>query len=235
MDKASVSGGENQLAGNRILAVTEEELQRLILNLHDGPVQQLFAAQSQLRILQTLAAREEGEVAPKDCLTAVNRASLLLESALGEIRQFLGAFRPPDFARRDLVTILRGLLLHYEMATGCEVDFAAPTTAVSAPLPVKICLYRICQEALFNAYHHAEADRQTVRLSEADDAILLEVSDNGVGFTPPPLRGPDATEREEHIGLRGMRDRVDLIGGDFLLESAPGQGTRITVKAPLNE
>ena len=62
--------------------------------------------------------------------------------------------------------------------------------------------------------------------------VILEVTDDGIGFTPPPLEGPGATEREEHIGLRGMRERVHLVGGQLRLTSQPGQGTQIVVRVP---
>ncbi|MCA9972794.1 MAG: sensor histidine kinase, partial [Anaerolineales bacterium] len=219
------------LAAQRILAVNEEEMQRIILDLHDGPVQQLFAAQSQLRTLQKRRERQEA-VDPAEYDLLLARVSRLLEAALAEIRHFLGAFRPPDFARRDLQQILQGLFMHHELTTGCEVSFSGPETAVSPPLPVKITLYRICQEALANAYRHAGAQTQQVRLQVEDGWLSLVVEDCGKGFVPPPLHGPDATEREEHIGLRGMRDRVALVGGCFALHSAPGAGTRITVGVP---
>ena len=64
------------------------------------------------------------------------------------------------------------------------------------------------------------------------DVIVLEVSDDGIGFTPPLLEGPGATEREEHIGLRGMRERVHLVGGQLRVISQPGQGTRVVVQVP---
>jgi signal transduction histidine kinase len=235
METFNAGSGEEQLAASRILAVTEEELKRIILDLHDGPVQQLFAAQSQLSSLQTRLNR--GEAIPNEAYQiAFQRVSRLLEASLTEIRQFLGTFRPPDFASQDLVDMLHGLFMHHELTTGVVVDFVVEgDTMPHLPLPSKITLYRICQEALSNVYRHAQAQQQRVKLKASVSQILLVVEDNGIGFQPPPLRGPQATEREEHIGLRGMRDRVDLIGGTFDLESKPGQGTRIMVKIPCHE
>ncbi len=223
-----------KLAAQRILAVTEEEMQRIILDLHDGPVQQLFAAQSQMA---ALARREQAgqDIPLAEYSLTCHRVSRLLEAALAEIRHFLGTFRPPDFVHRDLVVILRGLFLHHEMTTGCEVTYIGPETAVALPPAVKITLYRICQEALANAYRHAESTRQQVELQCDHEQLTLIISDEGKGFLPPPLYGPQATEREEHIGLRGMRDRVTLVGGQFELESAPGRGTKITVRLPIYE
>lgn len=62
--------------------------------------------------------------------------------------------------------------------------------------------------------------------------MVLEVIDQGHGFIPPPLEGPSATEREEHIGLRGMRERMHLVGGQLRVYSEVGQGTSIVVKVP---
>lgn len=236
MEKVTGGTGEEQLAASRILAVTEEELKRIILDLHDGPVQQLFAAQAQMGSLQSRL--NHGEAVPNDeYQLTFQRVSRLLEASLAEIRQFLGTFRPPDFASQDLVEMLHGLFMHHELTTGVIVDFAVTSSGLTPQLslPGKITLYRICQEALSNAYRHASAQRQRVLLHTTPDKIYLTVEDDGIGFDPPPLRGPQATEREEHIGLRGMRDRVDLIGGTFELDSKPGQGTRITVKIPIHE
>lgn len=226
---------EEHLAARRILAITEQELQRIILDVHDGPVQQMFAARSQLSALQNRRAHGES-ISEADYDLALARLSQLLDGALVEIRTFLGTFRPPNFAQRNFIEIIRDLLIYHEETTGCQVFFEAPD-CLQAPLalPVKIALYRICQEALSNAYRHSGARQQWVQISETAVTLTLSVWDKGRGFTPPPLTGPTATEREEHIGLRGMRDRVALVGGVFELLSSPQQGTRITVRAPLYE
>jgi signal transduction histidine kinase len=218
------------IAARRILAVTEEELQRIILDLHDGPVQQLFAARSQLSALQNRRGRGE-MLSAADYDTTLARISKLLDGALAEMRTFLGAFRPPDFAHRDLIDILGDLLVYYEETTGCQVNFAAPPRLQGQlSLPAKIALYRICQEALSNAYRHSGVRQQWVQVSETAVSLTLTIWDEGRGFTPPPLTGPAATEQEAHIGLRGMRDRVALVGGVFELQSSPQAGTRIRVE-----
>lgn len=232
MGKEVSTTGGSTAPGERILAVTEEELQRLILDLHDGPVQQLFAAHSQLTALQTHLARGH-TIADGQAGVTLGRISHALEDALREIRQFLGAFRPPDFAHQDLVHILQGLLMHYELSSGVEVAFFFPSETVEVSLPTKIALYRICQEALSNGLRHAAGRGQSVNLAILDNGWLhLRVCDQGPGFVPPPLHGPQGTEREEHIGLRGMRDRVELVGGRFELHSHPGRGTCIDVHVP---
>lgn len=221
---------DEHLAARRILAVTEEELQRIILNIHDGPVQKLFAALSQVNLLQARASQDG--VSDPDWLACLNRVSELLEISLAEIKTSLGTFRPPEFARRDLLSVIEGLIIQHEELTTCRVDFDVQGEIPPVSLPVKIALYRILQEALSNVYRHAGVQRAMVRLSNSHGWVRLEVIDQGRGFTPPPLTGPEATERGEHIGLRGMRERVSLVGGTFAIESAPGAGTRIIVEVP---
>jgi signal transduction histidine kinase len=214
----------------RILSVTEEELSRIILDIHDGPVQYLFAALSLLaRVQHQLDTQNPSDLALKSTLEQVTG---MVETSVREIKSFLGTFRPPEFQRRTLFSIIRGLVIQHEEFTSTTVNLTVDDLPDEAALPVKIALYRILQEALSNAFRHAGAEQQWVRLWSEDDLICLEVEDRGKGFEPPPLDGPQATERVEHIGLRGMRDRVALLGGTFHLVSHPGQGTRITVKVP---
>lgn len=221
---------KSDLASRRILSVTEEELSRIILDIHDGPVQYLFAALSLLTRLQHQIATESP--ANIDVYPALTQVERLVEASLHEIKSFLGTFRPPEFHRRPLPSIIEGLVIQHEEWTGNTVELTIEALPDEVALPVKIALYRIVQEALSNAYRHAGVDRHWLRLWQEGEFICLVVIDKGRGFEPPPLDGPAATEREEHIGLRGMRDRVALLGGEFQLISRPGEGTRITVKVP---
>ena len=214
-------------AGRRFLAVTEEELQRIILDVHDGPVQKLFAALSQIDLLKTRLASEPG-LAPE----RLDRISLLVETSLGEIKTGLGTFRPPGFRTRPLVSVLKGLVLQHEALTGMRAELEVEGEVPAVALPVKIALYRILQEALSNVTRHTKVDRLVIRLGGGGGWVILEVIDKGPGFDPPPLDGPLGTEQERHIGLRGMRERTELVAGTFSLTSRPGQGTRIEVRVP---
>jgi len=223
--------GPLRQAGRRILSVTEEELQRIILDIHDGPVQKLFAASSHLVLLQSQL--QEGPPALRRELEPIlDRLSLLVESALHDIRSTLSGFRLAEFQDRPLADVLRGLAMQHEALTGNQIDLQIDGDLPPVSLPVKIALYRVLQEGLSNAYRHAGVDRHEVCVRQHDGWVALEVVDHGRGFHPPPLEGPSATEREEHIGLRGMRDRMHLVGGHLRVVSKPGQGTRVIVRVP---
>lgn len=217
----------NKEASGRFLEIAEREVGRIILDIHDGPVQNIFAALSQLYVVQRRLAQQQPPL--EDELNRIRRSITLLEHALNEIRQFMGAFRPPEFERRDLVSILEGLVIQHEEWTGNPVNLEIIGELPAVPLPVKISLYRILQEALSNAVRHGQARYHAVTLSSDGRTITMEVYDNGRGFDvdavmQQPLAG--------HFGLEGMRERVHLLGGSFSIESAPGLGTRVRVDVP---
>ena len=220
---------KQDLASHRLLSLTEEELSRIILDIHDGPVQYLFTALSLLTRIQNEIAQDPERA---DLLPELAQVGVLLESSLYEIKFFLGTFRPPEFHRRALLPVLQGLVIQHEERTGNTVELTAGELPDHIALPVKIALYRILQEALSNAYRHAQVDRHWVRLWSKDGCICMEVVDRGQGFEPPSLDELSDTLQETHIGLRGMRDRVALLGGEFQLFSRPGEGTRILVEVP---
>ena len=99
------------------------------------------------------------------------------------------------------------------------------------PEPLKVVIFRVMQESLTNAAKHAKADTLTVRLAKNGDRIELAVSDNGVGFELARAAGNEAIDRG--FGLVSMRERVQLSGGRFAIESCLGQGTNICAQWPM--
>ncbi len=211
-----------------ILTIAEQELSRIILDIHDGPVQYLFTALSLLTKIQDEIAEDETKV---DLMPDIARVAMLLESTLYEIKFFLGAFRPPGFQHRSLASIIQGLVLQHEESTRTLVDLFLENVPEKVALPVKITVYRLIQEALSNAYRHAQVDQVSVRVWGEGEWIWLEVRDQGKGFQVPDLTSP-IEEQVDHIGLRGMYERVRLVHGTFHLESEPGKGTRILARVP---
>jgi signal transduction histidine kinase len=234
-DHHQLTWGPVLRAGRRMLSVSEEELQRIILDIHDGPVQKLFVVSSHLALLAARLTETSDEALRRDLAPMVERLQDLMDGALGEIRSTLSSFRMAEFQQRGLASVLSGLAMQHETLTGNEVDILFEGILPAVSMPVKITLYRVLQEALSNAYRHAGVDRHEVWLRWREGFVELEVIDEGRGFEPPPLDGPAGTEREEHIGLRGMRERVHLVGGQLQVISRPGEGTRVIVRVPADE
>jgi len=212
----------------RILQIAEHEVGRIILDIHDGPVQNIFAALSQLSITQRQLERRFGSEAAED-IARIGSSMRLLEHALNDIRTFMGAFRPPEFERRDLLSVLEGLIMQHEESTGSTIllEVAEPLPDVS--LPIKIGLYRILQEALSNASRHGHADQHIVSLASDEATITMEVADNGIGFDIDQVL---SDQEGVHIGLEGMRERVGILGGKFDIQSRPGAGTQVRIVVP---
>lgn len=221
------------LAAKRLLAVTEEELQRIVLDVHDGPVQNLFAALSQLTLLRS---RLESKPGNEDCAGVLTNTVKLLESSLVDIRDLLGRFRAPEFVHSDIGEIIEDIAIQHEAYTSGTISLKMDSVLPSnVSLLTKIALCRIFQETLSNIRRHAGVEDAAVEFGMEKENLVLVVTDQGRGFEPPPLDGPQATEKQEHIGLRGMRERAELVGGSLTVESRPGSGTRIRVELPIHE
>ena len=127
--------------------------------------------------------------------------------------------------------VLSGLasraLRDYERKTGSQVEANVDEIPAGLPLPVKMTLYRILQEALSNGYRHAGGLGQRVTVQVEGVELRVEVSDKGPGFDP------QAIFREGHLGLATMHERAEVLGGCFNIESAPGKGTTIWSYLPL--
>jgi signal transduction histidine kinase len=216
-------------ASRRLLAITEWEMQRILLDIHDGPVQHMYAALSQIDLMESALDRSSG-VDP-EVLVRKDRIRKLLEDGLTEVRSFIGAFRAPEFEHRPLRQLVDELLLQHEHLTDTQITVETDPELPDADLPVKIALYRILQEGLSNAYRHGGASVVQVKLHRVEGApnsrLRMEIIDNGAGFDTTDALG------RAHFGLRGMRDRVEMVGGSFSLSSAPGEGTRVAVEVEL--
>jgi signal transduction histidine kinase len=197
-----------------------EERQRLARELHDSVSQALYGiglgAQSALGWLER-----------DDRTRAVDSLGYVLELAnagLAEMRALIFELRPESLAQDGLVRALERQIV----ALRARHRLAIETLSIDEPdvaLPVKEALYRIAQEALHNTVKHARASAVRVQLTREDGWLVLDVHDDGAGFEP----GGDFPG---HLGLRSMRERVERLGGDLAIDSAPGRGTRVRALVP---
>jgi signal transduction histidine kinase len=142
--------------------------------------------------------------------------------------------RPTLLDDLGLTPALRSYVQQYALRyPGINVTLSADRPAHRLPPQYETTLFRVAQEALTNIARHAHATQATVTFEQRPNVVRLEVSDNGVGFSPEAERaGPYAPG--SGLGLVGMRERVTLVGGRWSIHSAPGQGTRVVVELPLS-
>ena len=204
----------------------EAERARLARELHDGPVQDLIALGQRAEMAQRLVERGEAEEA--DALLGELRNAEL--ATVEELRRLIGALRPSYLQDLGFFPALEMLVRQIVKQTAARVQLTKVCTDQRLAPEVELAAYRIAQEALNNAIQHAQAENITVHARCDDDGLTLSVDDDGVGFELPP--GPDLLTRAGHFGLLGMRERATLLGGSFRIHTAPGEGTRVTVRLP---
>ncbi|MCX4660996.1 sensor histidine kinase [Streptomyces uncialis] len=215
-----------ELAATERRAGTLAERQRLAMEIHDTLAQGLS---SQQMLLQ--AADRVWDAEPVKARTHVRTAGSIAERSLTEARRFVHDLAPADLADGGgLVAALRALAVR-ESRTGPPVRFHAEGTPAALPERAESALLRIAQGALANVREHADARTAALTLTCLDDQIVLDVADDGRGFVPGASNRTRAGVRGH--GLPAIRARVRDLGGTLTIESAPGEGTVLTVSVPL--
>lgn len=212
---ARLSAATRQLREVSAARVETDEavLRQVAREIHDGVAQDLAAA------LLTLDG-----AAPADSREAIARAAVA--SALAEVRALAQGLALPDLAPLTLDVVIERAVADHERKTGRHVDRAISLPAVNAAVSLKIAAYRVLEEALSNALRHAANTRVVVRAGLVDGLLQLECTDEGPGLPAQPAAG---------LGLRGMRERVELLGGQLELTTAKGEGTSVRVALPLGD
>jgi len=223
-------GERVQRAATEGTARNERFLRRISAELHDGPAQALGFALLRLDSIIAHSTRCDCDMIT---LPQANEDLDLIQSSLGEalneIRAFSSGLVLPtldDLSLRE--TLLRVSRFH-ERRTNTEVELDLDGVPEHASLPLKITVYRFVQEALTNAYRHADGRGQKVSVTRVADQLHIEVSDLGPGFV-----WNDGKQDGEHLGLEGMRQRVESIGGTFQIQSGTGLGTHVMADLPVD-
>jgi signal transduction histidine kinase len=193
----------------RVIAAADEERRRVGRDLHDGAQQRLLAVSNLLRVAR---GRVDGPG-----LALLDSAAEELQQAHAELRELARGLHPVALAERGLPDALASL------TASAPVPVELRVSAEDLAEPVATAAYFLVAECLANAVRHASAGSVTVRVTCVGELLEVEVADDGVG-------GADATAG---TGLRGLADRLDVLGGRLELHSPPGAGTRVSAAIPL--
>lgn len=209
----------------KLLVAREEERRLVARDIHDGLTQVAVAAH------QNLQAYADGNppASPRG-ETELHRALHLAKRTVREARRVIANLRPAVLDDRGLVGGLR-LKVDSLRAEGWEIGFEETLGEERLPAEIETTLYAVGQEALTNVGKHAQTTRAKVTLRRLGDRACLEVRDRGRGFDG--VASPHNGERGEQAGLRGMRERVALLGGQLDIRSRPGVGTSVAAEIPL--
>jgi signal transduction histidine kinase len=219
-DQAAAAIENARLFGQAGQVAALEERQRLARELHDSVSQALYGIALGARTARTQLDRD-----PEKAAEPMDYVLSLAEAGLAEMRALIFELRPESLESEGLVAALEKQLAASRARYGLTID-ADLGDEPDVAIEKKEALYRIAQEALHNVVKHASATEVTVSLGREDGALRLLVADNGLGFDP---EGDFAG----HLGLRSMSERARNLGGEVVISSAPGAGTRVSARLPL--
>jgi PAS domain S-box-containing protein len=209
---------------HQILLAQEEERKQISRELHDEIAQILTGTKVQLTALTLTAS-----VHPRDFRRQIAKTRRLIGQSIRVVYRFARNLRPPLLDDLGLVPALRSYLKDLARRKGLRIHFNAFAGIEALDNVRRTVLYRVAQEALTNVVRHAHARHATVRIQKIPDAVRLEIRDDGKSF---PTERTLSAMRGGRLGLLGMRERVEMVGGRFAIASAPGEGTTVTAEIP---
>jgi len=209
---------------HRLMASREAERLHLAQELHDGPMQDLYGISYQLNEVWDALPGEVGRGKLVTTQVAVQRTIQTLRTLCGELR-------PPALAPFGLEKAIRSHAEQFQQAQPeLSLKLELRPDGQTLPEQVRLALFRVYQQALSNIVRHAQAAHVRVELALSPDQVILAVEDDGCGFEV--LKRRIELVREGHLGLVGAAERVEAIGGELTIKSAPGQGTLIRAVIP---
>lgn len=206
-----------------VIKAQEDERKRISRELHDSVAQELLSSLVDLRVLKYMNVSD-------DVLNKIQQTEQSLTRLLDDIRHLSVELRPASLDDLGLEAAFRSHFKWMEKNYGLLVHFSAELAAARYSNEIETVVYRVCQEAVLNALKYSGLDEVHVRLWEENGVLQLTVRDEGVGFNMF-INEAQGTG----LGLYGMRERAELVGGQFTLTSSAGAGTTVQLSVPLSQ
>jgi signal transduction histidine kinase len=203
------------------------ERNRMAREIHDSLGHYLTVVNVQLEAARALVENRGWKEAAPDLYATLEKAQTLTRSGLADVRRSVAALRADPMGEKPFLEAVKALIADNQEA-GLLVSYKQVDSPRASAPQTELSLYRILQEALTNVRKHARASRADVILEYREKNVRLDVSDNGVGIS-------DAENDEEKFGLRGIRERVELLQGRMEISASPGGGVRLMVELPLEK
>ena len=209
---------------HRVLRVQEEERKRISRELHDEITQTLVGINVHLDALSLAST-----ISPTGLRQKIAKTQQLVEKSVGIVHQFARNLRPTALDDLGLIITLHSFLNEFLKETGIRVQFTTFAGVEQLDSDRRTVLYRIVQSALANVAQHAHASRVKVSMRKTEGDVLLEITDNGKAFDVERALNAKTNKR---LGLIGMRERAEMVGGTFAVQSSPGIGTTVRAQIP---
>jgi len=210
----------------RVIKAQEEERRRVARDIHDGPAQMMANAVLQVEIVERLLTQD-----PSAAASELKDLKRIINDSLNDLRRIIFDLRPMILDDLGLAPALRRYTDDFTSRHSLPVEMKVLGVETRIDPIIEVALFRIVQEALHNARKHALASRVVVTLGYGPDAVGVSIEDNGKGFDPNGVSRNWG--QSEKFGLSGMKERAKLFGGSLDVDTAPGEGTKITVRIPV--
>lgn len=209
---------EQETRINAVFQAQEEERRRIAKELHDGIGQTIGAIKLNYQSLKE-------KVDQPELLPDFGKVEKMLENAGTEVRSISHQMIPRELEQFGLVPAVEGMLNLHLANAPLKVEFEHAGFGERIGEKIELVLFRVLQELVSNVIKHSEANQLTVQLIRLPQHVMLNVADNGVGF--------DTSCKKSGIGLINMASRIEAVKGHLHFESAPGQGTTVTIRTPI--
>jgi PAS domain S-box-containing protein len=220
-----VANEELKHLSRQVLRAQEEERKRISRELHDVIAQTLTGINVRLANL-----RKEAALNTKGLEGNIALTQELVEQSVNIVHRFARELRPAVLDDLGLIPALKTFVKHFSAETGIRVNLSALAAIEDVDDDKRTVLYRVAQEALTNVARHAQASSVELGLQKLEDVICMTIQDNGKGFRQEQV---SPGKKGERLGLLGMRERLEMVGGSFTLSSAPGKGATVLAQIPL--
>lgn len=208
----------------RILTAQEDERREISRELHDEIAQTLAGINVQLANL-----KREAAISTKGLRGKIARTQRLVRKSVGIVYRFARRLRPALLDDLGLIAALGSFIKEMQERTGLPITLTTFPELQDLDVTKRTVMYRVAQEALTNIVRHAEAKAVQVYFKNRRKTVLMEIRDNGKAFDVQRVLQSKGKKR---LGILGMRERVEMVGGIFRIESLPGRGTLVSAEIP---
>ena len=208
----------------QILSAQEDERKRISRELHDVIAQTLTGINIRLSTL-----KKEAAVNTKSLGRNIARTQRLVEKSVNIVHEFARELRPAVLDDLGLIPALHTFVKHFSKRTHIQFHLKVFAGVEQLNNNRKTILFRVAQEALTNVSRHAQASRVDVIIEQLPDGVCMKICDNGKSFD---VKNVMSAKGRKRLGLLGMRERLEMVGGQFDIESVAGKGTTVTAKIP---
>jgi len=222
------SAKNRQLIGLKIILAQEEERKRMAREIHDGPAQTLANLVLRTEIAERMLMKQEFQLVQEELMELKSQ----VRSGLEEIRKIIFNLRPMALDDLGLVPTLRKFVQDFEEKTKIRAVFETAGRELRMPSAMEAAVYRLVQEAFSNALKHASPTYVSLEIKFYPRRVMITIQDNGVGFDVEQTMA--RSKKSSHYGLIGMSERGELLNGKMDIQSARGQGTKISISIPVS-